>query len=92
MTSTKTKRRPYRDNRDMAAFLRRVLAAYGRKVQDSDPEDLTDLLALDQELQAVLAATVTHMRTNQKFTWEAIGRAAGISRQAAQQKWGITSS
>lgn len=69
-------------------MIRRMLAAYGRNVADGDPDDLAQLLALDEQLHAIIAATVTHMRSEQDWTWERIGEAAGTSRQAAQQRWG----
>lgn len=71
-----------------AAAVRRWVTAYGRKVGDGDPADLADLLALDEQLHGIIAATVTHMREHQEFTWQAIADAAGTSRQAAQQRWG----
>jgi len=69
-------------------MVRRMLAAYGRNVGDGDPADLADLLALDEQLHSIIQTTVTHMRVKQEWTWDAIGRAAGTSRQAAQQRWG----
>ncbi|MEA2702132.1 MAG: hypothetical protein QOD63_77 [Actinomycetota bacterium] len=69
-------------------MVRRMLAAYGRNVGDGDPADLAELLALDEQLHEIIAATVRHMRAEQEWTWERIGEAAGTSRQGAQQRWG----
>lgn len=65
-----------------------MMSGYARTVGDGDPADLAELLALDEQLHAIIAATVTHMREHQEFTWQAIAEAAGTTRQAAQQRWG----
>lgn len=68
-------------------FARRILRGYGRRIEDADPEDLADLLALSHEVDALIQATVTNGRARWGWTWEAIARAAGTTRSAAFQRW-----
>lgn len=65
-----------------------MMTGFAKTVADGDPADLAELLAIDEQLHAIIATTVTHMRDVQLWTWERIGEAAGTSRQAAQQRWG----
>jgi hypothetical protein len=58
-----------------------------RRLADSDPEDLYLLLALREELDAALQEAVDGCRAN-GFSWTDVGRGAGMTRQAAQQRWG----
>lgn len=69
-------------------FARRILRGYGRRIEDADPEDLADLLALQREVDELIQATVTTGRERWGWTWENIARAAGTTRSAAFQRWG----
>lgn len=69
-------------------MMRRMLRAHGRRVADCDVEDLADLIALRGELDDAIALAVTTTRERHGRSWADIARAAGTSRQAAQQKWG----
>jgi hypothetical protein len=75
------------DHAAFAGFVRRILRAMRRRLADSDPEDLYLLLALREELDAALQQAVDGCRAN-GFSWTDIGRGAGMTRQAAQQRWG----
>lgn len=76
------------DHTDFLAFTRRILRAYGRRVADADPEDLAELLSVQRDVGAAIDAAVLGMRAN-GFTWAQIGEGAGITRQAAQIRWGV---
>jgi hypothetical protein len=75
-----------RDTTDYAAMMRRMIRAYGRRVAAGDPEDLAGLAGLCELVEETLAAAVAEQRA--MFSWGDIGRALGVSRQAAQQRWG----
>lgn len=70
------------------AFIRRAIRAHGRRVATGDVEDLAGLLALRGELDEAIAVAVAGLRAEpQAASWQAIANAAGISRQAAMQRW-----
>ena len=78
----------YRDTTDFASMMRRMIRAHGRRVADGDIEDLAELIGLADELDNVIRDTIHHMRHRQEFSWAAIASATGVTRQAAQQRWG----
>lgn len=83
------KRRREVETRDyIDGFLRRAIAGAGRRLVDADPEDLAALVAARDELNQVIAAAVPAMRDRYGWSWSEIGRALGVSRQAAQQAYG----
>lgn len=69
-------------------FLRRAIAGAGRRLVDADPEDLAQLVRARDELNAVIASAVPAMRDRYGWSWAEIGRALGVTRQAAQQAYG----
>lgn len=87
--TTLTSRRDGRvvENTDYAAFSRRIIRAYGRRVADGDVEALTDLLTLATHLNGVIGEAVAGLR-RAGYAWSEIAARAGMTRQAAQQRWG----
>lgn len=77
-----------RETPEYAAFMRRAMRAYARRVTDSDLVDLAELVAMRDELDAVIQAAIDGHRTRWGTSWTEIGRALGITRQAARQRWG----
>jgi hypothetical protein len=75
------------ENDEYAAFARRVLRAYARRVADGDVDALTLMLGLSAEIDDAIAQAVTGLR-NFGYSWAEIGSRLGITRQAAQQRWG----
>src|SRR5690349_20490374 len=75
------------ENDEYAAFIRRVIAAYARRVAASDVEALRDLVALSVELDQALIVAVHGLR-GFGYSWAEIGTRLGVSKQAAQQRWG----
>ena len=86
-----TPNRPPRqvENDEYGAFVRRVLRAYSRRVGDGDVEALVLLVGLAEEIDAAMAEAVKGLRAR-GYSWAEIGSRLGISRQAAQQRWGAS--
>lgn len=74
---------------DTSAYLRmtaRIVSGAGRRVAESDPEELHELLLLrDAVDQAVLEAVAGLRRSG--ATWQDIGDSIGTTRQAAIMRW-----
>jgi hypothetical protein len=87
--ATLTPKRPRRqvENDEYAAFVRRVLHAYSRRVGSGDVEALTLMAGLADEINAAMAEAVKGLRAR-GYSWTEIGARLGITRQAAQQRWG----
>ncbi len=75
------------DHTPFQAFIRRVLAAYARRVGEADVEDLAELLALQHDVEQAIALAVRRLR-QRGLSWSRIASAAGTTKQAAQQRWG----
>jgi len=76
-----------RDNFEYDAFTRRILRAYAHRVASGDIEALRCMATLSAELDAMLRLAVAGLRAA-TYTWDAIGEALGVSRQAAQMRYG----
>jgi hypothetical protein len=87
--ATLTPRRRSRlvENDEFAAFTRRILRAYARRVARGDVEALTLMLGLSAEIDDAVAQAVTGLR-ELGYSWAEIGSRLGVTRQAAQQRWG----
>lgn len=77
------------ENDEYGAFVRRILRAYSRRVGDGDVEALALMLDLASELDTAIAEAVKGLRTC-GYSWAEISSRLGITRQAAQQRWGTT--
>lgn len=66
----------------------RMIRAAGRRVADADDVDLADMAKLRDELDAAIAAAVTGQRAKHGRSWADVARPFGITKQAAQQRWG----
>jgi hypothetical protein len=75
------------ENDEYAAFARRVLRAYARRVADGDVEALILMFGLAAEIDTAITEAVKGLRTF-GYSWAEIGSRLGITRQAAQQRWG----
>jgi hypothetical protein len=78
------------ENGEYAAFARRVLRAYARRVAGGDVEALTLMLGLSAEIDTAISQAVTGLREF-GYSWAEIGARLGITRQAAWQRWGRAS-
>ena len=79
-----------RENDEYAAFARRVLRAYARRIANGDVEALTLMLGLSAEIDDAISQAVRGLRAF-GYSWAEIGSWLGITRQAAQQRWGRAS-
>ena len=86
-----TPKRPYRvvENDEYAAFLRRVIRAYSRRVASGDIEAITTMVRLADQLEDATRQAITGLRQS-GYSWADIAMRLGITRQGAQQRWGDT--
>lgn len=84
---TPKRRKRHVENDEYADFLRRALRAYGRRVAAGDIDALASFSALVAEAQEQLGEAVFFLRV-QGYSWTDIGNRLGVTRQAAQQRWG----
>lgn len=75
------------DHGEYFGFARRTVRALSRRVAGSDPDDLLLLLELLEEVDAALDRAVAGQR-EAGFSWAQIAEPLGMSRQAAQMRWG----
>ena len=78
------------ENGEYAAFARRVLRAYARRVATGDVEALIAMTGLAAEIDTAISQAVSGLREF-GYSWAEIGSRLGITRQAAQQRWGRAS-
>jgi len=86
---TSRRSRPVTENDEYAAFARRVLRAWGRRVAAGDIDAIADMAAAAAELDAAISQAVAGLRAR-SYSWADIGARLGVSRQAAQQRWGAS--
>jgi hypothetical protein len=84
---SKPRRRDVVENDEYAAFVRRILVAYARRVATGDVEALRHMVDLSDFLDQAITQAVKGLRAH-GYSWAEIGDRLGISRQAAQQRWG----
>jgi hypothetical protein len=86
---TAKRRRRVVENDEYAQFLQRVIRAYSRRIGSGDIEAITGMIRLAADLDQAITHAVTGLRTC-GYSWADIGLRLGITRQAAQQRWGTT--
>lgn len=79
--------RPVVENEAYAAFARRVVRAAGRRVAAGDVDGLADLVALSDEVERSIRTAVAGLRSF-GYSWGDVAARVGVTRQAAQQRWG----
>ena len=75
------------ENDEYARFVRRVVRAYARRVAGGDVEALAEMTGLATELDEAIGQAVIGLR-EAGYSWSEIAGRLGVSRQAAQQRWG----
>jgi hypothetical protein len=75
------------ENDQYAAFVRRVIAAYSRRVAAGDIDAISDMTHIAAELDDAISQAVTGLRAA-GYSWANIAARLGVTRQAAQQRWG----
>ncbi|MEF2255605.1 hypothetical protein [Microbacterium schleiferi] len=68
------------------AFAKRIIRRAGERVAQADDWDLAELASVYDDLGDAVATAVAGLRA-QGHSWQYIGDALGISRQAAQQRF-----
>lgn len=87
---TPKRRRDVVENDEYAAFARRIVRAYARRVATGDIEALADMTTLAADIEAAIRVAVIGLR-NFGYSWADIAARLGVTRQAAQQRWGDAS-
>ena len=85
---TAKRARPVVENDEYAAFARRVLRAYARRIADGDIESLAYMTGLADDIETAIRDAVTGLR-DFGYSWAEIGSRFGVTRQATQQRWGV---
>jgi hypothetical protein len=80
---------PAVENGEYAAFARRILRAYARRISAGDVDALADITVLADDVEDAIRQAVTGLR-DYGYSWADIGTRLGVTRQAAQQRWGDT--
>jgi len=80
-------RRDVVENNEFAAFCRRIVRAHGRRVAAGDIEALADMISLAADLETSIRQAVIGLREF-GYSWTEIAQRLGVTRQAAQQRWG----
>ena len=75
------------ENDRYAAFVRRVIAAYSRRVAAGDIDAISDMTSIAAELDDAISQAVTGLRAA-GYSWADIAARLGVTRQAAQQRRG----
>jgi hypothetical protein len=86
---TGKRRRRITENDEFAAFARRVLRAFERRVANGDIDALADMTSMAGEFDDAIRQAVAGLRAN-GYSWGDIAARLGVTRQAAQQRWGGT--
>lgn len=76
---------------EYAAMLKRMIRAYGRRVADADDIDLADMLEVQAVLEQAIADAVNGQREHGR-SWSDVARGLGVTRQAAQMRFGRVTS
>jgi hypothetical protein len=84
---SKPRAKRYTETGDYLRMLRRVTAAAGKRVGEADVEDLAELIGIQKDLDAAIGRAVAGLRDD-GYTWQSIGDALGVTRQAAFMRWG----
>jgi DNA-directed RNA polymerase specialized sigma24 family protein len=83
------RRRNVVENDEYAAFARRIVRAYARRVGAGDVEALASLVALSLELDQSVRQAVAGLREF-GYSWAEIADRLNVTKQAVQQRWGGT--
>jgi hypothetical protein len=75
------------ENAEFDAFARRIVRAYARRVADGDIEALTALRTLSTTVDTATRDAVQGLRRF-GYSWADIAARLGVTRQAAQMRWG----
>ena len=86
---TSKRRRLPVENDEYAAFIRRAIRAYTARVANGDIDALTTMAAIADGFDTAIGQAITGLRSF-GYSWADIAARLGVTRQAAQQRWGTT--
>lgn len=78
--------KPQIENDAYLAMCRRILKSAGKRVSDSDPDTLAELVQLREVLEEQIHAAANALN-EQGYSWEQIAKPLGMSRVAAHQRF-----
>ncbi len=84
---TPKRRKRVVENDEYAAFVRRVIRAYSRRIAKGDIDAITGMAATAAELDTAIRQAITGLR-ERGYSWADIAARLDITRQGAQQRWG----
>ena len=84
---TPNRRRRTVENDEYARFVQRVMRAYVRRVPSGDVDAVADMTGFATELDEAIGQAVIGLR-DAGYSWAEIAARVGVTRQAAQQRWG----
>jgi hypothetical protein len=76
------------ENADYFQMVGRMVRGMGKRGANGDYTDLTEMAKVQQMMTDAMQAAVDGMREQQGYSWADIGEGLGITRQAAQQRFG----
>lgn len=77
------------DTEEWGAFLERILRATARRVGNGDIEGLAVIARVQRLVDETMQHSVDRLRAEPwEYSWADIGQRLGITRQAAQQRFG----
>lgn len=82
-----SRRRVAVETPEFAAFARRIIRSYAKRVADADEVDLAEMVRVRDEMDEAIGQAVAGMRRNHGRSWAYIGEAMGTSRQAAFKRF-----
>lgn len=77
-----------REAPELGQAIGRMMRALARRCREGDIQALTELYELRRDLAVHTASAALWLNAQHGYSWFEIGRAAGMSRQAAQHRWG----
>lgn len=77
---------------EYAKMVQRMIRSYGKRVGNADDVDLAEMVKLRDAVDDAIQTAVEMQRASWGRSWTDIGRALGITRQAARQRFGGESS
>ena len=89
MSGTAKRAKRIRETPEFASFTRRIMRALSRRIADGDVDALGELEALRAEVDRAMIAAVVGLRSEPfNYSWAQIGDRLGVTRQAAQIRFG----
>lgn len=76
-----------RESADLAAAIARMVRGLGRRAGEGDLQALVEMKGLEQTLARELLRAAQALHNRHGYSWQDVGIAAGMTRQAAHQRW-----